>query len=72
MAGTEQGEYRFNRDYLDAYRDADGGLDSLYRQVPGIQFSEDALKPTPWRTCHRRRSPFPAAAFIRTRCNWTA
>lgn len=44
MAGTEQGEYRFNRDYLDAYRDADGGLDSLYRQVPGIQFSEDALE----------------------------
>lgn len=44
VAGTGQGEYQFDRDSLDVFRDADGGLDSLYRQVPGIQFSDDALE----------------------------
>lgn len=42
VAETRQGEYRFDRDHIDRYRDADGGLDSLYRQIPGIQFSDDA------------------------------
>lgn len=44
VAGTAQGEYQFDRELLDIFRDADGGLDSLYRQVPGIQFSEHALE----------------------------
>lgn len=34
---------RFDRFSLDAFAGQDGSLDNLYRQIPGLQFSEEAL-----------------------------
>ncbi|SEO96265.1 TonB-dependent receptor plug domain-containing protein [Aquisalimonas asiatica] len=47
VSGVESGEgrFRFDRDAIDRYGGADGSLDGVFRQIPGVQFGESALEP---------------------------
>lgn len=38
---TGSGEHRFERDAIERFGKADGGLEGLLQQVPGVQFGED-------------------------------